>query len=41
MPEGLRSGPEYCSKRCRQAASRKRLRDRGPAEKATPRERCA
>ncbi len=37
---GKRTESEYCKKRCRQAASRQRLRDRAPAAVAAPRESC-
>src|SRR5450755_3865162 len=41
LPPGLRAGARYCSKRCRQAASRARLRDRPCFPPPTPTEVCA
>jgi len=41
LPPGLRAGARYCSKRCRQAASRARLRDRPCFPPPTPVEVCA
>lgn len=38
---GLRPGALYCSKRCRQAASRRRLKTRPPVPTPQRRERCA
>ncbi len=41
LPAGLRAEARYCSKRCRQAASRARLKDRPPSPPPTPAETCA
>jgi len=41
LPPGLRAEARYCSKRCRQAASRARLKDRPPSPPPTPAETCA
>jgi predicted nucleic acid-binding Zn ribbon protein len=40
LPVGLRAEARYCSKRCRQAASRARLKDRPPSPPPTPTETC-
>ena len=41
LPAGLRPDARYCSKRCRQAASRQRLKDRPPSPPPTPAETCS
>ena len=41
LPAELRAEARYCSKRCRQAASRARLKDRPPSPPPTPTETCA
>jgi hypothetical protein len=41
LAAGLRAEARYCSKRCRQAASRARLRQRSGRAGLTPPERCA
>ena len=41
LPAGLRAEARYCSKRCRQAASRARLKDHLPSPPPTPTEACA
>ena len=41
LPAGLRAEARYCSKRCRQAASRARLKDRPPSPPPSPPETCA
>lgn len=41
VPPGLRAEARYCSKRCRQAASRQRLKDRPPSPPPSPAETCA
>jgi predicted nucleic acid-binding Zn ribbon protein len=41
LPAGLRAEARYCSKRCRQAASRARLKDRPPSPPPSPAETCA
>ena len=41
LPPGLRAEARYCSKRCRQAASRARLKDRPPSPPPSPAETCA
>jgi hypothetical protein len=41
LPAGVRTETLYCSKRCRQAASRRRLKDRPSAATPAPAERCA
>ena len=41
LPAGLRAQARYCSKRCRQAASRARLKDRPPSPPPGPAETCA
>ena len=41
MPEGLRPEARYCSKRCRQAASRERLRHQPPKPLSPPPEKCS
>lgn len=40
MPDGLRPDAKFCSNRCRQRASRKRVRERGAAPAPVPRESC-
>jgi len=40
LPVGLRAEARYCSKRCRQAASRARLKDRPPFPPPSPAETC-
>ena len=40
LPAGLRAEARYCSKRCRQAASRARLKDRPPFPPPIPPETC-
>jgi len=40
LPAGLRAEARYCSKRCRQAASRKRLKDRPLSPPPGPAEAC-
>jgi predicted nucleic acid-binding Zn ribbon protein len=40
LAAGLRAETLYCSKRCRQAASRARLRDRPPSPPPSPTETC-
>jgi hypothetical protein len=40
-PAGVRTETLYCCKRCRQAASRRRLKDRPLAATPAPAERCA
>jgi predicted nucleic acid-binding Zn ribbon protein len=40
LPAGLRAEARYCSKRCRQAASRARLKDRPPSPPPSPAEAC-
>jgi predicted nucleic acid-binding Zn ribbon protein len=40
LPAGLRAEARYCSKRCRQAASRARLKDRPPSPPPGPVEAC-
>jgi hypothetical protein len=41
LPAGLRAEARYCSKRCRQASSRARLKDRPPSPPPSPRETCS
>jgi endogenous inhibitor of DNA gyrase (YacG/DUF329 family) len=41
LPAGLRGEARYCSKRCRQAASRARLKDRPPFPPPSAAEACA
>ena len=41
LPLGLRAEARYCSKRCRQAASRARLKDRPPSPPPSPAATCA
>ena len=41
LPAGLRAEARYCSKRCRQAASRARLKDRPSSPPPSPAETCA
>ena len=41
LPAGLRPDARYCSKRCRQAASRTRLKDRPPSPPPSPPETCS
>ena len=41
LPPGLRAEARYCSKRCRQAASRTRLKDRPSSPPLSPAETCA
>ena len=41
LPAGLRAEARYCSKRCRQAASRARLKDRPPSPPPSPPETCS
>jgi len=41
LPAGLRSEARYCSKRCRQAASRVRLKHRPSKSPSAPPERCS
>jgi len=41
LPEGRRAEALYCSKRCRQAASRARLKDRPPSPPPGPAETCS
>jgi predicted nucleic acid-binding Zn ribbon protein len=41
LPAGLRPEARYCSKRCRQAASRARLKDRPPSLPPRPPETCS
>jgi hypothetical protein len=41
FPAGLRAEARYCSKRCRQAASRARLKDRPSSLPPSPAETCA
>ena len=41
LPAGLRSDARYCSKRCRQAASRARLKDRPSSPPPSPPETCS
>ena len=41
LPAGLRAQARYCSKRCRQAASRARLKDRPPSPAPSPPETCS
>jgi hypothetical protein len=41
LPSGLRPDARYCSKRCRQAASRARLKDHPPSPPPSPPETCA
>ena len=41
LPAGLRPEARYCSKRCRQAASRARLKDRPPSPPPSPPETCS
>ena len=41
LPAGLRAEARYCSKRCRQAVSRARLRQRSGRAGLSPPERCA
>ena len=41
LPAGLRAEARYCSKRCRQAASRQRLKDRPPSPPPSPPETCS
>ena len=41
MPAGLRPEARYCSKRCRQAASRERLKHQPPKPPSPPPERCS
>jgi len=41
LPPGLRAEARYCSKRCRQAASRARLKDRPPFPPPSAAETCA
>lgn len=40
LPAGLRAEARYCSKRCRQAASRTRVKDRPPSPPPGPVEAC-
>jgi endogenous inhibitor of DNA gyrase (YacG/DUF329 family) len=40
LPVGLRPEARFCSKRCRQAASRERMKDRPPSPPPTPSETC-
>ena len=40
LPAGLRAEARYCSKRCRQAASRARLKDHPPSPPPSPAETC-
>jgi predicted nucleic acid-binding Zn ribbon protein len=40
LPAGLRAEARYCSKRCRQAASRARVKDRPPSPPPGPVEAC-
>ena len=40
LPPGLRAEARYCSKRCRQATSRARLKDRPPSPPPSPAEAC-
>jgi predicted nucleic acid-binding Zn ribbon protein len=41
LPAGRRAEARYCSKRCRQAASRARLKDRPPSPSPSPPETCS
>ena len=41
LPPGVRAEARYCSKRCRQAASRARVKDRPPSPPPGPAETCA
>ena len=41
LPAGLRAEARYCSKRCRQAASRARLKDLPPSPPPSPPETCS
>jgi hypothetical protein len=41
IPATARIEARYCSKRCRQAVSRQRVRNRGPVKRPERRERCA
>ena len=41
LPAGLRAEARYCSKRCRQAASRARLKDRSPSPPPSLPETCS